>query len=193
MRQVRALVSGEHLLPETNSQRLSFSWHPAISTITGICDRNSGLKSRRPAEGSNKDSASRLPPEETSLCKLSSDRRCSLAVSQPTERPFEIYDSRLSGFTLRVQPSGVRSYYARFGRKLQGVPLAHQPAEGVLLLDLEGHLSVHVFTVAGGPGDLLEPASGTRARCTPRICRGIRRLFVGAQLPKGWLAEPGVQ
>src|ERR1700728_4174408 len=36
--------------------------------------------------------------------------------SQPKSRPFEIYASRLSGFTLRVQPSGVRSYYARFGR-----------------------------------------------------------------------------
>src|SRR6476660_9150881 len=37
-------------------------------------------------------------------------------VAQPIEKPFEIYDSRLPGFTLRVQPSGVRSYYARFGR-----------------------------------------------------------------------------
>jgi hypothetical protein len=37
-------------------------------------------------------------------------------VSQPTKKPFEIYDSRLAGFTLRVQPTGVRSYYARFGR-----------------------------------------------------------------------------
>jgi hypothetical protein len=36
--------------------------------------------------------------------------------SQPQSKPFEIYDNRLSGFTLRVQPSGVRSYYARFGR-----------------------------------------------------------------------------
>jgi integrase len=35
---------------------------------------------------------------------------------QPAKKPFEIYDSRLSGFTLRVQPSGVQSYYARFGR-----------------------------------------------------------------------------
>src|SRR5580700_12333335 len=35
---------------------------------------------------------------------------------QPINKPFEIYDSRLSGFTLRVRPSGVRSYYARFGR-----------------------------------------------------------------------------
>jgi len=37
-------------------------------------------------------------------------------MAQPTKKPFEIYDSRLSGFTLRVQPSGIRSYYARFGR-----------------------------------------------------------------------------
>jgi hypothetical protein len=37
-------------------------------------------------------------------------------VSQPTKKPFEIYDSRLAGFALRVQPTGVRSYYARFGR-----------------------------------------------------------------------------
>jgi integrase len=37
-------------------------------------------------------------------------------AAQPTKKPFEIYDSRLPGFTLRVQPSGVRSYYARFGR-----------------------------------------------------------------------------
>jgi integrase len=37
-------------------------------------------------------------------------------AAQPTKKPFEIYDSRLSGFILRVQPTGVRSYYARFGR-----------------------------------------------------------------------------
>jgi len=36
--------------------------------------------------------------------------------AQPRTKPFEIYDSRLGGFTLRIQPSGVRSYYARFCR-----------------------------------------------------------------------------
>jgi len=40
----------------------------------------------------------------------------SSTVAQPMKKPFEIYDSRLPGFTLRVQPSGARSYYARFGR-----------------------------------------------------------------------------
>ena len=35
---------------------------------------------------------------------------------QPRAKPFEIYDSRLPGFTLRVQPSGYRSYYARYFR-----------------------------------------------------------------------------
>ena len=37
-------------------------------------------------------------------------------IAQPAQKPFEIYDNRLPGFTLRIQPSGVRSYYARFGR-----------------------------------------------------------------------------
>jgi integrase len=48
----------------------------------------------------------------------------SSTMAQPSERPFEIYDSRLPGFTLRVQPSGVRSYYARFGRNRR-VALGH--------------------------------------------------------------------
>src|SRR5579863_1214184 len=43
-------------------------------------------------------------------------RLLSSTAAQPTKKPFEIYDCRLHGFTLRVQPSGVRSYYARFGR-----------------------------------------------------------------------------
>jgi Arm DNA-binding domain len=45
-------------------------------------------------------------------------------VAQPGSKPFEIYDSRLPGFTLRVQPSGVRSYYARFGRNRR-IALGH--------------------------------------------------------------------
>jgi len=29
---------------------------------------------------------------------------------QPREHPFEIYDTRLAGLTLRMQPSGARSF-----------------------------------------------------------------------------------
>jgi hypothetical protein len=36
--------------------------------------------------------------------------------AEPQSKPFEIYDSRLSGFVLRIQPSGVRAFYTRFGR-----------------------------------------------------------------------------
>jgi hypothetical protein len=35
-------------------------------------------------------------------------------AARPAKKPFEIYDSRLPGFTLRVQPSGVRSYLQDF-------------------------------------------------------------------------------
>jgi hypothetical protein len=35
--------------------------------------------------------------------------------AQRREKPFELRDSRLTGFLLRVQPSGVRGYYATWG------------------------------------------------------------------------------
>lgn len=37
-------------------------------------------------------------------------------AAQASEKPFTISDSRLPGFMVRVQPSGTRSYYARWGR-----------------------------------------------------------------------------
>jgi integrase len=46
-------------------------------------------------------------------------RLLSSQAAHPTSKPFEIYDTRLQGFTLRVQPSGIRSDYARFGRNLR--------------------------------------------------------------------------
>ena len=35
---------------------------------------------------------------------------------QPADKPFEVRDTRLSGFLLRVQPSGKMTYYAEYGR-----------------------------------------------------------------------------
>jgi hypothetical protein len=44
------------------------------------------------------------------------------SIAQPAAKPSEIYGIRLPGFALRVQPSGVRSCYARFGRN-RGISL----------------------------------------------------------------------
>jgi integrase len=54
--------------------------------------------------------------EETHVQTFIGANLLSSRAAQPTKKPIEIYDSRLGGFTLRVQPTGVRSYYARFGR-----------------------------------------------------------------------------
>jgi integrase len=48
--------------------------------------------------------------------KLITDTLLRQKVSQPREKPFEILDAKLQGFLLRVQPSGVRTYYQRTGR-----------------------------------------------------------------------------
>lgn len=37
-------------------------------------------------------------------------------AAQPAPKPFEVWDSRLPGFVMRVQPSGARSYYAQIAR-----------------------------------------------------------------------------
>ena len=39
-----------------------------------------------------------------------------VASLRPREKPYEVRDARLKGFLLRVQPSGVMSYYIEYGR-----------------------------------------------------------------------------
>jgi integrase len=36
-------------------------------------------------------------------------------ITKPREKPFEVHDTRLIGFVLRIQPSGYRAYYAHQG------------------------------------------------------------------------------
>ena len=35
---------------------------------------------------------------------------------KPESKPYEVRDPRLKGFLLRVQPTGVMTYYAEYGR-----------------------------------------------------------------------------
>jgi integrase len=51
--------------------------------------------------------------------------------AQPKGKPFQIHDTKLPGFFLRVQPSGVRSYYAKFtgGRRVAIGKVGHYTPE----------------------------------------------------------------
>jgi hypothetical protein len=99
-------------------------------------------------------------------------------VAQPTTKPFEIYDTRLPGFTFRVQP-GVRSFYARFGRSRR-IALGKV---GTLLPDEAREKCQRVLgNVAHGRGtpsgtnELTTVAPATFARIShPRLLR-VRRL-----------------
>jgi len=87
-------------------------------------------------------------------------------AAQPREKPFEIYDSRLPGFTLRVQPSGVRSYYARFGRNRR---IALGKAGALLLLE-----SNDPYLISGRTGKrmLAKPSRGPG-----NLCQGVTAPF----------------
>jgi hypothetical protein len=120
-------------------------------------------------------------------------------VAQPTAKPFEIYDSRLGGFTLRVQPTGVRSYYARFGRNRRyalGKVGALRPDEArercrkVLGNVAHGRHPLHGL---GGDGLTLGQfidesyapwATANRPRTAANTLEKLHRLY------GSWLAEP---
>ena len=121
-------------------------------------------------------------------------------AARPTTKPFEIYDSRLSGFTLRVQPSGVRSYYARFGRSRRialgkvGALLpdeARERCQQVLGNVAHGRHPLHGISGEGGPtlgqfiDDMYAPwVEANRPRTAANTLEKLNRLY------GSWLAEP---
>lgn len=124
----------------------------------------------------------------------------SSSEAQPATKPFEIYDSRLPGFTLRVQPSGVRSDYARFGRNRRislgkvGALLpeeAREKCQKVLGNVAHGH---HPLQGLGGTDgltlgqfidEIYSPwVKANRVRTAANTLEKLRRLF------RTWFPEP---
>jgi integrase len=121
-------------------------------------------------------------------------------VSQPTKKPFEIYDNRLAGFTLRVQPTGVRSYYARFGRNRRialgkvGALLADEARERCQKVlgnvahgrhPMQGLSGLEGLTLGQFIDESYEPwAKANRCRTATNTLEKLNRLF-GA-----WFSEP---
>jgi integrase len=121
-------------------------------------------------------------------------------AAQPTKKPFEIYDSRLAGLTLRVQPTGVRSYYARFGRsrrialgKVGTLPPdeAREKCQKVLCNVAHGRHPLHGLCGTDGPtlsqfiDDIYVPwVKANRPRTAANTLEKLNRIF------GSWFAEP---
>ncbi len=116
------------------------------------------------------------------------------------KRPFEIYDRRLPGFTLRVQPTGVRSYYARFGRngrialgKVGTLPPAEarEKCRKVLGNVAHGRHPLHDLSGTDGPtlGQFIEETytpwvRANRVRTAGNTLEKLHRRF------RAWFPEP---
>jgi integrase len=127
--------------------------------------------------------------------KLLSDK-----LAQPNGKPFEIYDNRLRGFTLRVQPTGMRSYYARLGRNYRialGRVGALQPEEArekcqIVLGNvangrhpLHGLLGIEGLTLGQFIDETYAPwATATRPRTANDTLEKLNRLY------GSWFSEP---
>src|SRR6267142_2658730 len=91
---------------------------PQSSAVAGWCrlQWTSTLVRSRAYKRNLLRSSPRFPPRSHIMQAFIGATLLTSKEAQPQEKPFEISDCRLSGFMLRIQPSGVRTYYARFGR-----------------------------------------------------------------------------
>ena len=120
--------------------------------------------------------------------------------AQPQTKPFELYDTRLRGFTLRIQPTGVRSYYARFERNRRvaiGKVDAISPEEARIrcqkILGNVAHGQHPLHGIHGTDGMTLGMfiadtyttwANASRPRTASNTLEKLYRLF------RTWYAEP---
>jgi integrase len=121
-------------------------------------------------------------------------------VAQPSSKPFEIYDSRLRGFTLRVQPTGLRSFYVRLGRNhrialgkvgVLGPEEAREKCQKVLgnvangRHPLHGLLGVDGLTLGQFIDETYAPwVKANRPRTASNTLEKLNRLY------RSWLKEP---
>ena len=121
-------------------------------------------------------------------------------AAQPGTKPFEICDNRLPGFTLCVQVTGARSYYARLGRNHRtalskvGALLpdeAREKCKKVLGKVAHGRLPLHVLPGVDGLtlGQFIDEtyAPWTRANRSRAAANSLEKLN---RLCGSWFAEP---
>jgi hypothetical protein len=123
--------------------------------------------------------------------------------AQPRAKPFEIYDRRLRGFTLRVQPSGVRAYYARLGSNhrialgrvgVLGPEEAREKCQIVLVnvangrRPMHGLLGIEDLTLGQFIDETYAPwAKANRPRTATNTLEKLNRLY------RSWLREPSLR
>jgi len=128
---------------------------------------------------------------------------------QPTVRPFEVRDTQLKGLILRVQPTGVMSYYVEYGRgrRMQigradavAPARARDVAKKVLadsysgLDPMEARRRERAHTLSSFIEEVYKPWADANLRTSVKTVARLRRIFPDLQEKKlgditPWLVE----
>ena len=115
---------------------------------------------------------STLPGKRTAIRKLTLSKRTVEAL-KPSEKPFIAWDAKLTGFGVRVQPSGVRSYLVNY-RTSGG---ARRAANRRLVIDRHGPVTAgQARQIAHETLGKVAAASRRRRRCCRAGTGGSRRV-----------------